>query len=574
MYRSIVSIRLGVALVATLMATACSSGASTSAEHQDGSTLKSQKSVTPIGDIQQLLAKYATVRLDPDISGLSCRERQVVKLLIEAADIMNDLFWKQAYGDKHALLRGVTDPDLREYLEINFGPWDRLADNQPFIEGVGPKPAGANFYPANMTADEFEAAIQAAPEKDAAFRGLYTLIRRDWQGELFALPYHHAYWPWLAAASGKLTVAAAITEDQELETYLKARARALITDDYQPSDFAWMAMKNNLIDVVIGAVETYEDGLFGYKASYEGMVVLKDKVWSARLAQYATYLPQLQQDLPVEPAYKAEVPAADSELNAYDILYYAGDANGGAKSIAVNLPNDEEVLAQKGARRMQLKNAMQAKFEKILVPMTSILMASDQRSLVTFDAFFNNVMFHEVAHGLGIHTTLGGQTVRMALKEYASALEEGKADIVGLFLLADLADKGLIDPSLMNEKYVTFVASIFRSIRFGATSSHGRANVIAFNTFLEKGAITRDAASGTYRVDLDKVRQAVTDLVIQIVHIQGNGDYAGAAELVATHATIGAQLQADLDRVAQAQIPTDIVFEQGLEVLGLNHHRH
>ncbi len=570
MKRPFIAIQLGSVLSIALAAAACGPETSDSLDQREAAL--ATQNIAVIGDIHERLAQYATVRLDPDLSALTGRERQVVKLLIEAADIMNDLFWKQAYGDEHQLLRGVTDPDVRKYLEINFGPWDRIADNAPFIEGVGPKPAGANFYPADMTAAEFEAAIQAAPEKEAAFNGLYTLIRRNRKGELYALEYHRAFQPWLAAASAKLKLAAAITDDPELRHYLEARARALVTDDYQPSDFAWMDMKNNLIDVVIGPIETYEDGLFGYKASYEGMVVLKDKQWSARLAQYATYLPQLQQDLPVESEYKAEVPAADSDLNAYDILFYAGDANGGAKSIAVNLPNDEQVLAQKGARRLQLENAMKAKFDMILTPMTEVLMAGDQRSLVTFDAFFNNVMFHEVAHGLGIHTTIGGQTVRMALKDYASGFEEGKADIVGLYLINDLADKGVLDSTLMNEKYVTFVASIFRSIRFGASSSHGRANVIAFNFFLEKGAITRDAVTGTYRVELDKVRQAVTDLVTLILHIQGNGDYAAAADLVATRGSIGAELQADLDRVAQAQIPTDIVFEQGLDVLGLNDH--
>jgi hypothetical protein len=281
-------------------------------------------------------------------------------------------------------------------------------------------------------------------------------------------------------------------------------------------------------------------------------------------------LPQLQQGLPVDAQYRAETPGADSDLNAYDVVYYAGDANAGAKSIAVNLPNDEKVQLQKGTRRLQLKNAMQAKFDRILVPIANLLIAEDQRRHVTFDAFFNNVMFHEVAHGLGIKNTINNRgTVRESLQEHASPLEEGKADVLGLYMVTKLHEQGLLGEAPLEDYYVTFLASIFRSVRFGAASAHGRANMSRFNYFAERGAFTRDAQNGTYRVDVAKMRQAMNDLSRDILVMQGNGDHAGVGAFFTKYGIIGPELQQDLDRVNEADIPVDVVFEQGRSVLGL-----
>jgi hypothetical protein len=330
-----------------------------------------------------------------------------------------------------------------------------------------------------------------------------------------------------------------------------------------------MDMKNNTIDVVIGPIETYEDKLFGYKAAHEAYVLIKDQEWSKRLAKYAAFLPQLQKGLPVKEAYRKEVPGADADLNAYDVVYYAGDCNAGSKTIAINLPNDEEVQLKKGTRRLQLKNAMQAKFDKIMMPIANELMAADQRKYISFDAFFANTMFHEVAHGLGIKNTINKKgTVREALKEHGSALEEGKADILGLYMITQLHKKGELEGDL-NDYYTTFMAGIFRSIRFGAASAHGTANMIRFNFFKEKGAFQRDEATGTYRVDFDKMQQAMNELSEKILTLQGDGDYSGVAQLVKNQGTIDALLQADLDRLSKAQIPVDVVFEQGTDALGI-----
>jgi hypothetical protein len=513
---------------------------------------------------QKELDKYVSFRLTSDLSALTERQRQMLPLLVEAADVMNGLFWRQAYGDRDALVASIADPAAEQLAEINYGPWDRLADNAPFISGVGPKPEGAEFYPHDMTKEEFEAAVAAAVDGGEALKGLYTVVRRG-EGGLVAVPYREAYRDELAVAAEKLRQAAALADDAGLKKYLELRAEALLSDDYQPSDLAWMEMKNNTIDIVIGPIETYEDQLYGYKAAFEAYVLIKDKEWSARLEKYVSMLGELQQGLPVPAEYKKESPGADSDLNAYDAIYYAGDSNAGAKTIAINLPNDEEVQLKKGARRLQLKNAMQAKFAKILVPIADVLIAEDQRSHVDFDAFFANTMFHEVAHGLGIKNTITAKgTVREAMKKHASGLEEGKADILGLYMVTKLHERGEMGDADLMDNYVTFLAGIFRSVRSGASSAHGVANTLRFNFFEQMGAFSRDEASGTYRVEFDRMQEAVNALSAKILILQGDGDYAGATQFVDQMGKIGPELQADLDRLEAAAIPVDVVFEQGL----------
>jgi hypothetical protein len=507
---------------------------------------------------------YADVRLSADLKHLDANQKQMIVLLIEASKIMDELFWLQAYGEPGPFLAGIADPAARRFADINYGPWDRLAADQPFVEKYGAKPPGAQFYPADLTKAEFEAWEQEGKD------GLYTLVRRDEAGDLVLLPYSEAYAPQLEAAAGLLRQAAELASDAEFANYLRMRADALQSDVFQPSDMAWMDMKNNPIELVIGPIETYEDQLFGYRAAYESYVLIKDLAWSERLARFAKYLPELQTGLPVPDAYKQETPGSDADLNAYDVVYYAGHCNAGSKTIAINLPNDEQVQLEKGTRRLQLKNAMLAKYNQILVPIADMLIAEDQRQHVTFDSFFGNTMFHEVAHGLGIKNTLDGSgTVRQALKEHASALEEGKADILGLYMVQKLREKGEITEGELMDDYVTFMAGIFRSVRFGASSAHGVANMIRFNFFERAGAFTHDEATGTYRVNVPAFERAVRDLGERILTLQGDGDYAGVAALVEEMGRVGPQLQADLDRLAAASIPVDIVFEQGVEVLGL-----
>lgn len=503
--------------------------------------------------------KYTPFTLTTDISQLSSNERKMLPYLIQAADIMNDLFWFEAYGKKQALLAYLKG-DAREFAKINYGPWDRLSGNQPFVKGMGAKPLGANFYPTDMTKEEFE----AANLKDG--KSLYTFVRRDINGKLYTIPYHEMFEPEMKMAAEYLRKAATYADDMGLKDYLLKRAEALLTDDYYASDLAWMDMKDNGIDIIIGPIETYEDQLYGQKAAHEAYVLVKDKEWSQRLAKYAAFLPELQSNLPVGAEFKQEVPGSDSDLNAYDVIYYAGDSNAGSKTIAINLPNDEKVQLEKGTRRLQLKNAMQAKFDKILIPISDVLVDPAQRKHVTFDAFFANTMFHEVAHGLGIKNTINNKgSVREALKEHASALEEGKADILGLYMVNQLLQKGELEGDI-KDYMVTFMAGIFRSVRFGASSAHGKANMIRFNYFKDKNAFTKNQ-DGTYTVNFDQMEMAMNDLSELILQLQGTGDYNGVANLVKSQGVIPADLQNDLERLNDAGIPVDVIFNQGMEYL-------
>lgn len=512
--------------------------------------------------VEERLPIYAKVRLSTDISKLTSDERKVLPLLIQAAQIMDELFWKQAYPQRDSLLSAVKDDKTREFIMINYGPWDRLNDDKPFVAGIGPKPEGSGFYPADMTKDELE-------KSDVADKkGLYSMIRRDNSGKLISIPYSVYFKDELSKAAGLLKEAAKISEQPELRNYLNLRAEALLTDNYTASDYAWMDMTNTGLDIIIGPIENYEDGLFNARAAFESYVLVKDKEWSKRLEKYVSMLPGLQKGLPVDAAYKKEQPGTSSQLAAFDVVYYAGDGNSGGKTIAVNLPNDEQIQQKKGTRRSQLKNAMRAKFDKIMVPISQELIDKSQRSHINFDAFFANVMFHEVAHGLGIKSTITGKGyVREALQEQYSWLEEGKADILGLYMVSNLLKKGELEGDI-KDYYTTFMAGILRSVRFGAGEAHGKANMLCFNFFNSKGAFER-TAGGTYKVNYEKFESSMNELSNMILTLQGNGDKTAVEKVQKEMALIHTDLKSDLDRLSKKGIPVDVIFEQGIDVLGL-----
>ena len=452
---------------------------------------------------------------------------------------------------------------MREFARINYGPWDRLNGDQAFLTNTPAKSPGAEFYPSDMTKAEFEKAT--FEDKN----GLYSLVLRNTNGELSSIAFSEAYSDEINRIAVILEKAATFADNKEFANYLNMRAKAIRNDDFQASDFAWMDMKTNPIDIVIGPIETYEDQLFGYRAAFESYVLIKDMSWSEKLAKYAEFLPELQRDLPVSKKYKAEVPGSDADLNAYDVIYYAGHSNAGGKTIAINLPNDEQVQLEKGTRRLQLKNAMRAKFDAIMAPIAETLIVPEQRKNVTFTAFFANTMFHEVAHGLGIKNTINDKgTVRQSLKEHASALEEGKADILGLYMIRQLLAKNVITEGTLDDYYTTFLAGIFRSVRFGASSAHGKANMVRFNYFAEHEAFTRNE-QGLYRINVEKMSAAIDSLSELILMLQGNGDYEGVDKLVAKSGIINADLATDLASLEAAKIPVDITFKQGKKVLGL-----
>jgi hypothetical protein len=506
--------------------------------------------------VQQKVDEYQWVKLTADFNLLSEKERQIIPLLMDAAKIMDELFWLQTFGDK-TLLDTITDPCRKDFAMINCGPWERLNNLQPFVDGYGPKPDGANFYPYDMTKEEFEALDN--PDKTSP----YTILQRDGEGKLKVVWYKDAYREHLDKAIALMQQAADLAEDKGLKNYLTLRIKAMQTDDYFDSDMAWMDMKDSRIDFVAGPIENYEDRMFGYKTAYEAYVLVKDEKWSNDLAKFTEMLPELQTELPCDLKYKREVPGIDSDLNVYEVIYYAGDCNSGSKTIAINLPNDENVHLLKGSRRLQLKNAMKAKFDIILKPIAALVVEKEQLDNVKFEAFFSNVTFHEVAHGLGIKNTVTKKgAVRQALKEQYSAWEEAKADILGLFMVQKLVERGEITDCSVDDAYITFIAGILRSVRFGAASAHGKANTMAYNFFEDKGAFVRNA-DGYYHIDIDKAKAAMAEWAALILKVEGEGDYEFARKYNQENSLIRPALQADLDKIRDADIPRDIRFEQG-----------
>ncbi len=507
--------------------------------------------------------EYAVVSLTADYSHLTEKEKQLLPVLFDVAQIMDDLYWNQACPDKDELLSKISDENAKKFFMINYGPWEHLNNNKSFIPGVGAKTEDGNFYPSDMTKEEFEKFN--ATDKTS----WYTIVRRNDKKELYTIPYSEFYKEKLSAASALLTKASEIADNESFKKYLSLRANALLSNNYYESDIAWMDLKNSNIDFIAGPIESYNDGIFGYKTSFESFVLLKDIEWSKKLDKFAALLPDIQKSLPVEDKYKKEVPGKDSELGVYEAICYAGDCNAGSKTIAINLPNDKKVNELKGSRKLQLKNSMKAKFDKILVPMSEILIAPDQRKNIKFDAFFENVMFHEVAHGLGISKTISNKgLVTEALTDIHTSLEECKADILGLYIVTWLNEKGELNEHELIDNYVTFMAGIFRSVRFGAASSHGKANMIEFNFFADNGAFTRKE-DGTYVVNFDKMKDAVGLLGKLILTIQGDGDYEKGKRLLTESGIMKSQLGEDLAKIAKAGIPRDIIFDQGKKVMGL-----
>lgn len=515
-------------------------------------------------EIQQKVDEYAEYTLTTDLSILTEKEKQLLPIFIQIAEIMDDLYWDQYFGpENRALLDTITDPAVKAFAMLQYGAWDRLGEEKPFIPGWGARPAGCHFYPLDMTAEEYDAL------QDEQKSSQYTVIRRDENGALKVVPYHVEYADRLAKVDSLMGLAIDLAEDEGMKTYLTERRKALQTDDYYASDLAWMNMKQSKLDFVVGPIENYDDALYGNKTSYEAFILVKDEKWSNDLAKFVGMLPTLQQELPCDPQFKPEMKGAESDLNVYDVIYYAGDCNAGSKTIAINLPNDERIHQAKGARRLQLKNAMRAKFDKILMPISELMICDDQLDNVNFNAFFSNVCFHEVAHGLGIKETVTKhESMRKALGNQYSNWEEAKADICGLFLTTTLIEKGEITNCTKEDAYVTFIAGILRSVRFGATEAHGIANMMCFNYMQDNGAFTRNQ-DGKYVINVEKAEAAMKSWAAMILRVEGEGDYDFAKKYAAENGKVRADLQADLNKIAQNNIPRDITYNQGLKALGL-----
>ena len=506
-------------------------------------------------DLQARVDEYATVEVkSPLIDALSDKDRQVLNLLREAGKVMDGLFWKQTFGDKGEM-DVIDDKAMKDFAMINYGPWDRLENNEPFVPGYGEKPLGANYYPADMTAEEWEAFDD--PDKFSQ----YTVIRRDEDGKLKCVWYRDEYKEEIELVCRYLEEAAAITENAGLKNYLTKRVEAFRTDDYFESDMAWMDMKDSKIDVVIGPIENYDDKLHELKTSYECFILLKDEKRSQELEKYVSMLPELQKMLPCLPEYKTFVPGTSSDLNVYDAIYYAGDCNCGSKTIAINLPNDDRVQAAKGARRLQLHNSMDAKFGKILLPIGRLLIEPDQQKYLRSEAFFWNVTFHEVAHGLGVKETVNGKgSVDEAMGAEKTTWEEAKADILGLFMVCRLIDMDEIPLISKEDAITTFIAGLVRSVRFGAASSHGKANMMCYNYLKENGAFSRNR-DGQYHIDFQQALKAIDSWSELILRTQATGDADFAKKFSQEYATVSEALSADIANINAHNIPRDIKFD-------------
>lgn len=512
------------------------------------------------------IRRFAPTVVTADISGLSASDRRALTKIIAAARLLDPLFLRQVWNGNEALQRKLQQDKTAEgrerlhYFKINNGPWSRLDGNEPFINGVPKeKPPQANYYPDNITKDEFNAWVQtlSEPEKERATGFFYT-VRRDTGGKLKTVPYSEEYREFLAPAAKLLREAAALTTNKTLKSFLIKRADAFASNDYYASDVAWMDL-DAPIEVTIGPYETYEDELFGYKAAFEAYVTLRDEAESAKLAKFSQYLQELEDHLPIDGRYRNPKLGAASPIRVVNEVFASGEGNSGVQTAAFNLPNDERVVKEKGSKRVMLKNVQEAKFKQALVPISNAVLApADQRD-ISFDAFFTHILAHELMHGLGPHNiTVDGQeaTVRKQLKELASAFEEAKADITGLWALQYLIDKGVVDKAMERTLYTTFLASAFRSVRFGITEAHGKGIAMQFNYLEDQGAIDFNPKTGRWSINRAKIKEAVRNLTHEIMTIQAEGSYAKAKAMLDKYGVIRPQMQKALSEMSE--IPVDI----------------
>ncbi len=517
----------------------------------------------PDYNVAAKVAEYKTVKLKTDISALSQTEKDVLYFLIKAAEGVNDIFWKQTFGPEYNQLLENSTGDLKRFIEINYGPWDRLNNDAVFVQDWPQKNKGAAYYPAPLDQTKFD----QLPEEMKNHQ--YSVVVD--MGENYDVRrYSEHFQMELDAVCKNLEQAfLRINEtDRDYAQYLMERVNALRQDEYDMSDRMWLDQKTNKLDIIIGPIESYDDKLMGARTAFESYVLVRDLEWSKKLEKYLGQLPDLQKNLPVAAKYKKETPGSSgSQLAVFDAVYYAGDCNSGSKTIAVNLPNSEELQNSVGTRRTQIKNVMKAKFDEIVTPISRVLINPEQQKKVNFNAFFNNVMFHEVAHGLGIKNTIdGSNTVKNALGTLHNTIEECKADVLGLWMVTQLVEKKELEGDL-EDYYVTFVSSVFRSVRFGAGSAHGKANLIAFNKLLGDTAIV--FINGTVKVNVPKMKNSITKLAGELLTLQGNGNATEVETFIKEYTKIGSQLSNALVKISGANVPVDIVFEQGVDVLGL-----
>jgi Peptidase family M49 len=519
-----------------------------------------QDTIPSTAELRTMTARFAPADIGADVSALPENERRALAKLVDAARIMDALFLRQVWAGNDAMLQDLArrnDPRLHYFL-INKGPWSRLDHNRAFVPGAPAKPEGANFYPAGARKDEIQKWVDSlAGDAKAAATGFFTTIRRRPDGSLMTVPYSIEYQGELAEAAALLREAAALTAQPTLKKYLAARAEAFVTNDYYASDIAWMELDAS-IDPTIGPYEVYEDEWFNFKAAFEAFITLRDEVETKKLTSFAGHLQSLENALPIDAKYRNPKLGALAPIGVVNVVFTAGDANRGVQTAAFNLPNDERVIREKGSKRVMLKNVQDAKFRMVLAPISKVALRAEDQKHVSFDAFFTHILMHELMHGLGPHDiTIGGRatTVRQELKDTYSAIEEAKADVSGLWALRQLADRGQVDAAIARTMYTTFLASAFRSIRFGVNEAHGRGIAIQLNTLLDAGAF-RVNADGTFSVDDSKIADAVTTLTRDIMTLQAEGSYTRAKAMIDRLGNVRPPVQKVLDRLKD--VPVDI----------------
>ncbi|MEX2269972.1 MAG: hypothetical protein WD690_00785 [Vicinamibacterales bacterium] len=512
--------------------------------------------------LQQMIARFAPVEIGADINALPASEVSALATLVEAARLMDGLFLEQVWAGNTSLLvqlaadRTPLGHARLHYFLINKGPWSRLDHDAPFVPGVPAKPPMANFYPADATKEEIEKWIDTLPEAgQRSAMGFFTTIRRTPDGKLVMVPYSQEYQNAVVRAASLLREASALTTQPSLRKYLDARAAAFLTNDYYASDVAWMELEAT-IEPTIGPYEVYEDEWFNYKAAFEAFITLRDDVETKKLETFGSRLQDLENHLPFDPKYRNPKLGALAPIRVVNVVFTAGDANRGVQTAAFNLPNDERVTREKGSKRVMLKNVQEAKFQKVLLPIAKVALSPADQARVSFDAFFTHILMHEMLHGLGPHVVHGTTTpLRQALKEHYSAIEEAKADISGLWALERLASQNAVDPAIAKNMYVTFLASMFRSIRFGVNEAHGRGIAMQLNWMLDNGAITV-ADDGTFAIDDTTIKDAVAKLTGEFLTIEAEGSYEKAADMVKRLGVVRPEVQRVLDRLKD--VPVDI----------------
>jgi len=518
--------------------------------------------------LKEKIERFAPTELKYDSSILDERQKMVVEKLYHAAKVMDELFLEQVYSRNQEIKDGLMNQDTEEaklqleLFKIMFGPFDRLDHDAPFI-GTEEKPLGANFYPDDMTKEEFENYIKNNPDDEKAFTSEFTVIRRV-DGELVAISYNEYWKDKLTEASKLLKEAAGYADNMTLKTYLNSRADAFLSNDYYQSDMDWMDLKDHAIEVVIGPYEVYEDGMFNYKAAFECFLTLKDPEESKKLDVFKSYLRDMEIHLPIPDEHKNFNRGSESPLAVVNEIFTAGDTKAGVQTLAFNLPNDERVRQAKGSKKVMLKNVQEAKYDQILIPIAEIVLDSDQLQFVTFDAFFNHTLMHEMSHGIGpgfIKIDGRDTEVKKELKETYSTMEECKADILGMYNNIFMIDKGVFPETFANETWVTFLAGTFRSVRFGINEAHGGGNAIIYNYLLEKGAYQYDEQTQKVKVNFEKIGPVLEELANVVLMIQAKGDYKGAKDLIAKYVVNSPSMQALRDKLSELPVDIKPIYE-------------